>query len=323
MEASPADAIAAALHDIRSSVGSIRLALTSVLDDEEDAEFRRTMLSSAEEESRRLNAALTALPALVAAATDSSTPVTFDLNGLLRQAADDAGRRQVEVQVGWQGRRPAGGPSVVAPGCARRLVRHRRRHWRRGRRLGDSVGSGSPCPDHRPGELSGGEQQRVAIARSLVHDAEVLLADEPTAHLDYIQVEGVVRLLRELAAGARTVIVATHDSRLLAASDRVIELTPQQPEVSAAVDEVVELAADDVLFHHGATLRRLSAQQFRAAASQNWRRTRRPLGRRGPPSEDDKGGLPTPALLDRGCALLAPPAWRGGAGGEGANGVIG
>jgi putative ABC transport system ATP-binding protein len=79
--------------------------------------------------------------------------------------------------------------------------------------------------DHRPGDLSGGQQQRVAIARALAHDPPLVLADEPTAHLDYIQVEGVLRLLRELARPGRIVVVATHDERLLSLADRVLHLS--------------------------------------------------------------------------------------------------
>ena len=80
---------------------------------------------------------------------------------------------------------------------------------------------------HRPGSLSGGQQQRVAIARALAHDPPLLLADEPTAHLDYVQVEGVLRLLREAAGPERVVIVATHDERMLALADRVVDLNPR------------------------------------------------------------------------------------------------
>jgi putative ABC transport system ATP-binding protein len=77
---------------------------------------------------------------------------------------------------------------------------------------------------HRPGKMSGGQQQRVAIARALAHDPPVVLADEPTAQLDYIQVEGVIRTLRELAGPGRVVIVSTHDQRLVPLADRVVEL---------------------------------------------------------------------------------------------------
>jgi putative ABC transport system ATP-binding protein len=79
--------------------------------------------------------------------------------------------------------------------------------------------------DHRPGDLSGGQQQRVASARALAHDPPLILADEPTAHLDYIQVEGVLGLLRELAAPGRIVVVATHDERLLPLADKVVHLS--------------------------------------------------------------------------------------------------
>ena len=80
---------------------------------------------------------------------------------------------------------------------------------------------------HKPSGLSGGQQQRVAIARALVNNPPLLLADEPTAHLDHIQVEGILRLLRELAAPGRVLVVSTHDDRVTRLADRVIEMTPR------------------------------------------------------------------------------------------------
>ena len=100
---------------------------------------------------------------------------------------------------------------------------------------------------HRPGDLSGGQQQRVAIARAIALDPPLILADEPTAHLDFIQVEEVVRLIRELAEGDRVVVVATHDARMLPMADRVVELTPDFPETNKP-PETVEVKAGEVLF---------------------------------------------------------------------------
>jgi putative ABC transport system ATP-binding protein len=103
---------------------------------------------------------------------------------------------------------------------------------------------------HRPAQLSGGQQQRVAIARALVQDPPVVLADEPTAHLDYIQVEGILRLLRELASPGRMVVVATHDERITQLADRVIELTPHLPAAQREPTEVA-LAQGQYLFRQG------------------------------------------------------------------------
>lgn len=103
---------------------------------------------------------------------------------------------------------------------------------------------------HRPGDLSGGQQQRVAVARAIALDPPLILADEPTAHLDFIQVEEVLRLIRELASGDRMVVVATHDSRILPLADRVVELVPDFASTDRAPD-TVELEAGDVLFEQG------------------------------------------------------------------------
>ena len=77
---------------------------------------------------------------------------------------------------------------------------------------------------HRPGSLSGGQQQRVAVARALAHDPPLLLADEPTAHLDRLQVTGILKLLREVVKPGRLAVVATHDDRVLSIADQVVEL---------------------------------------------------------------------------------------------------
>ena len=105
--------------------------------------------------------------------------------------------------------------------------------------------------NHRPGDLSGGQQQRVAVARAIALDPPLILADEPTAHLDYLQVEEILRLIRDLAAGERMVVVATHDSRLLPLADRVIEMVPTTTLVNRA-HETIHLEAGTVLFNQGA-----------------------------------------------------------------------
>ena len=78
---------------------------------------------------------------------------------------------------------------------------------------------------HRPGMLSGGEQQRVAVARALVMRPSVLLADEPTGDLDEQTADSLHALLREMhAAYGLTSVIATHNPRLAAACDRILRL---------------------------------------------------------------------------------------------------
>jgi putative ABC transport system ATP-binding protein len=100
---------------------------------------------------------------------------------------------------------------------------------------------------HRPGDLSGGQQQRVAVARAIALDPPLILADEPTAHLDFIQVEEILRLIRQLASDDRMVVVATHDSRILPLADRIVELVPELATTDRP-PEWVELEPGAVVF---------------------------------------------------------------------------
>ncbi|HUI47634.1 MAG TPA: ATP-binding cassette domain-containing protein [Acidimicrobiia bacterium] len=103
---------------------------------------------------------------------------------------------------------------------------------------------------HRPSDMSGGQQQRVAIARALAHEPPVLLADEPTAHLDYIQVEGVLKLIRGLADEGHLVVVATHDERMIPLADRVVNLTPRA-DTSPRAPEKLDLDPGELVFRQG------------------------------------------------------------------------
>jgi putative ABC transport system ATP-binding protein len=75
---------------------------------------------------------------------------------------------------------------------------------------------------HRPGELSGGQQQRVAVARALVTEPDMILADEPTGNLDSVSARDVLELMAELHNAGRTLILITHDADVASASNRVI-----------------------------------------------------------------------------------------------------
>ncbi len=89
--------------------------------------------------------------------------------------------------------------------------------------------------EHKPAELSGGEQQRVALARALINSPELILADEPTGNLDSHTGDEIIELLCALRVERQaTLIVATHDAKVAARAPRILELVDGQIKGSAA-----------------------------------------------------------------------------------------
>jgi putative ABC transport system ATP-binding protein len=82
--------------------------------------------------------------------------------------------------------------------------------------------------EHKPGELSGGQQQRVAVARALVTDPALILADEPTGNLDSTSTADMLGLFAELHAAGRTIILITHEPDVAAAAGRVVRIRDGQ-----------------------------------------------------------------------------------------------
>ena len=78
--------------------------------------------------------------------------------------------------------------------------------------------------DHRPGELSGGQQQRVAVARALVSNPDLILADEPTGALDSRSADDVMGLIDELHQAGRTIVLITHDAEVAGSAGRTVRI---------------------------------------------------------------------------------------------------
>ncbi len=97
---------------------------------------------------------------------------------------------------------------------------------------------------HTPNQLSGGQQQRVSIARALINGGDVILADEPTGALDTTTGEEVMRILRQLNAEGRTIIIVTHDMKVAEHADRIIELSDGAIIADRRKPGTAEIAAD-------------------------------------------------------------------------------
>src|SRR5438552_2727327 len=100
---------------------------------------------------------------------------------------------------------------------------------------------------HIPAHLSGGEQQRVCIARALINDPAIVLADEPTGNLDAVNEEIVLRLLRQLHQQGRTIVMVTHDPVVARLADRRIELHHGKIAASEVFSMADEEQLDEVL----------------------------------------------------------------------------
>ena len=99
----------------------------------------------------------------------------------------------------------------------------------------ERVGLGNRV-EHRPGQLSGGQQQRVAVARALVTEPNLILADEPTGNLDSTAAHDVLELLLELHRSGRTIVLITHDSDVAAVAQRSIRIRDGLVAESVGVD---------------------------------------------------------------------------------------
>nr|WP_157322419.1 ABC transporter ATP-binding protein [Nesterenkonia alkaliphila] len=156
---------------------------------------------------------------------------TVTLQGNNVSAAADAERSRIRAEsIGFVFQDSALDPtrtildSVTEPALYAGWSRSRAQE--QGRVLLERMGVGNRA-DHMPGEISGGQAQRVAVCRSLVTDPAVVLADEPTGNLDQANAEGVLTALSEAAGAgalARTVVIATHDPFVIEFADEVLAL---------------------------------------------------------------------------------------------------
>jgi putative ABC transport system ATP-binding protein len=94
---------------------------------------------------------------------------------------------------------------------------------------------------HKPNQLSGGQKQRVAFARAIINHPRLILADEPTAALDKVSSVIVVDLLKNLAQHGSTILVVTHDNRIMDKGDRVVTMKDGRIVSNILVDETVRI----------------------------------------------------------------------------------
>jgi putative ABC transport system ATP-binding protein len=176
---------------------------------------------------------------------DSPTDGTYRLNGTAVQDLDLAQRARIrnrEIGFIFQSFNLIGDLTVfenVELPLTYRGMRASERRERVQKAL-ERVGMGHRAK-HLPSQLSGGQQQRVAVARALVGEPSILLADEPTGNLDSRNGDAVMELLRDLHRNGSTICMVTHDSRFARHADRTVHLFDGR-----VVDENVEASSGAV-----------------------------------------------------------------------------
>ena len=160
---------------------------------------------------------------------DTPTSGRYAINGEdVRGLADDALADLRNREIGFVFQtfqllpRSTALANVELPLVYRGLPRRERRE--RARRALEAVGLGNRTR-HRPNELSGGQRQRVAVARALVGEPSLLLADEPTGNLDSATGDEMIRLFAELHGRGHTILLVTHEPRLAARCPRAVRLS--------------------------------------------------------------------------------------------------
>jgi putative ABC transport system ATP-binding protein len=178
---------------------------------------------------------------------DTATSGTYRLNGAdVETLADDALADLRNKEIGFIFQtfqllpRATALANVELPLVYRGLPRRQRREM--AETALRSVGLSNRM-HHRPNELSGGQRQRVAVARALVGDPSILLADEPTGNLDSQTGEEIVRLFAELNERGHTIILVTHEPKLAARCPRAIKLMDGRVLGDGPGDEVAAMQA--------------------------------------------------------------------------------
>ena len=159
---------------------------------------------------------------------DTPTGGTYDLNGHAVHGLEDdalAAIRNLEIGFVFQSFNLLPRADAVANVALPLLYSgvSRRERTRRAEKALVRVGLGDRL-DHRPNELSGGQCQRLAIARALINAPSILLADEPTGNLDSVTSEEIMGIFDELSGAGTTVILVTHESEIAAHARRRIRL---------------------------------------------------------------------------------------------------